>query len=149
MYHAFIRRRIRTLFDAINAGKAASVLAAYAYEFEHICVGNHALGGRRTQVGPMLDWYSRLYRLLPGIRFDIGRMSVSGTPWNTLAMVEWTVTDPARDGTVGRAGGMHILRISWGRTVQLIICPYGDAFSAPLDRLARAGVAEASAAPIE
>lgn len=147
MYHAFVRRRIHHLFDAINAGNAASVLVAYAHSFEHICAGNHALGGRRTHVGPMLDWYARLYRLLPGIHFTISRITVTGGPWNTLAVIEWVMTCPDA-GVADNGAGVHLMRLRWGRMVQLIICPYADALSAPLERLARAGVAEASAAPI-
>ena len=146
MYHTYISRRIHRLFDAINAGKAASVLVAYAHGFEHICVGNHALGGKRTRVGPMLDWYARLYRLLPGLHFEISQITVSGGPWNTLAVIEWTMSSQGAAATNGT--GMHVMRLCWGRMVQLIICPYGDAFSTPLEQLARDGVAEASAAPI-
>lgn len=149
MYHAFVRRQIHGFFNAINAGKAASVLTAYAHDFEHRCVGQHALGGKRTQLGPMLDWYARLYRLLPGIHFTITSIHVSGGPWDTLAMVEWSVRYPHdEDNSLEDNTGVHMLHLRWGRMLQVVICPHADAFSAPLSRLARAGVAEAGAAPI-
>lgn len=148
MYHALVRRRVRALFDSVNNGRAAYVLASYAHSFEHICVGQHALGGRRTEIGPMLDWYARLYRVLPGIRFDITRITPSGGPWNTLVMVEWTTHNTGADGTVATGSGFHLIHLRWGRMVRTVICPYTDALSAPLNALASAGVDEAGAAPI-
>lgn len=148
MYHAFVRRRVRAMFNAINAGKAASVLVGFSHDFEHICTGQHALAGRRTQFGPMVDWYARMCRLLPDIRFTITRITVSGGPWKTLAVVEWTLDNPNGVVAPSNNAGVHMIRLCWGRMVQVIICPYGDALSAPLDELARAGVAEAGAAPI-
>jgi hypothetical protein len=63
MYHAIVRRRIRGLFDAVNNGDAEPVLRAFAPRFEHLFLGDHALGGSRQTLPATRRWYERLYRL--------------------------------------------------------------------------------------
>ena len=92
MYHAIVRRRIVALFDAINRGDAGPVLAGFAPGAEHAMIGTHALSGRRVSPRAVADWYARLFRLLPDIRFDLRRIEVSGPPWATIATVEWRET---------------------------------------------------------
>jgi hypothetical protein len=52
MYHVVVRRRIRSLFAAVNQGDAEPVLAAFAKRFEHAFLGEHALGGPATRSPP-------------------------------------------------------------------------------------------------
>ena len=89
MYHAIVRRRIRALFDAVNRGDAEPVLRMFAGRFEHSFLGEHALGGSRTTLSKTRQWYQRLNRLLPDIRFELREITVSGGPWNTLIAVAW------------------------------------------------------------
>lgn len=148
MYHAVVRRQVRTLFDAVNRGDAEPVLRAFARRFEHRFLGDHALGGSRTTLGATRAWYARLYRLLPDIRFELERIWVSGGPWNTIVVIEWQETNSGTDGvrTVNR--GVHALHLRWGRATRLVICPDTAGLHATLERLAASGNAEALAAPI-
>lgn len=149
MYHAIVRRKIRQLFDAVNDGNAEPVLQAFALRFEHAFLGEgHALSGSRHTLTSMRRWYERLYRLLPNIKFDLKKISVSGTPWNTIASVEWRETNSGTDGVRTYNEGVHVARLRWGRVTQLIICPDTAGLVATLERLALAGNAEAKAAPI-
>ena len=149
MYHAIVRRVVAGLFDAVNRGDARPVLDGFAPTFEHIFLGMSALGGRRTTLSQTSSWYARLYRLLPDIHFDIDRITVSGTPWNTLAVVEWRERNSGTDGVVTTNQGIHAVHIRWGKMTRLIICPDATLLAATLDRLARAGVEEAHAPMIE
>jgi len=149
MYHAIVRRVVIGLFDAVNRGDAGPVLDGFARDFEHIFLGTSALGGRRTSLERTRDWYARLYRLLPDIHFDIDRITVSGAPWNTLAVVEWRERNSGTDGVVTTNRGIHAVHIRWGKMTRLIICPDTTLLVATLDRLARAGVEEAHAPMIE
>ena len=76
------------------------------------------------------------------------KISVSGTPWNTLASVEWRETNSGTDGVRTYNEGVHLARLRWGRVTQLIICPDTAGLLATLDRLALAGNSEAKAEPI-
>ncbi len=148
MYHAFVRHRIRRLFDAVNRGNAEPVLQLFAPRFEHCFLGDHALGGSRTTLAATRRWYERLYRLLPDIHFDLRAIAVSGRPWNTIAVVDWDETNSGTDNVRTHNRGIHVVELRWGRATRLIICPDTAGLMATLDRLGAAGNTEASAAPI-
>jgi ketosteroid isomerase-like protein len=149
MYHAIVRRKIISLFDAINRGDAEPVIIGFAPRFEHIFLGDTALGGRRTSTARVREWYQRLYRLMPDIHFDIDSITITGTPWNTQAVVEWRETNSGADGVRTWATGIHAVHIAWGRMTRLHICPDTVKPKETLDRLAAAGFAEAHAPMIE
>jgi len=148
MYHAIVRRRIRQIFDAVNQGNAQPVLRQFARRFEHTFLGNHALGGTRRTLDATRNWYERLYRLLPDIRFDLREIAVSGGPWNTIVVVAWDETNSGTDGVRTCNRGYHVVHLSWGRATRLVICPDTAGLKATLDRLALAGNKESQAAPI-
>jgi ketosteroid isomerase-like protein len=148
MYHAIVRHKVRQLFEAINRGDAEPVLLQFAPHFEHCFLGDHALGGSRKTLAATRQWYERLYRLLPDIRFSVRAITISGGPWNTLIVAEWDETNSGTDGVRTYNRGIHVLRLRWGRATQLIICPDTSGLTATLARLAAAGNAEAAAEPI-
>jgi ketosteroid isomerase-like protein len=148
MYHSIVRSRVRALFDAVNRGDAEPVLRLFARRFEHSLLGDHALGRSRTTLAATRQWYERLYRLLPDIRFDLRRIWVAGGPWSTLVLVEWEETNSGSDGVRTYNAGVHVLHLRWGRATRLIICPDTTGLKATLDRLAAAGNAEARSAAI-
>jgi ketosteroid isomerase-like protein len=148
MYHSIVRRRVRHLFDAVNKGDAEPVLRAFAPRFEHVFLGEHALGGSRQTLPATRRWYERLYRLLPDIRFDLRSIVVSGGPWNTVVVVEWDETNSGTDRVRTTNHGFHVMQLRWGRATRLIICPDTIGLKATLDRLNAAGSPEALAAPI-
>lgn len=148
MYHALVRRKIVSLFDAINRGDPAPVVSSFADRADHVMIGDHALGGRRMSRGAIAAWYDRLFRLLPDIRFDLHRIDVSGPPWATLATVEWRESNSATDGVRTSATGVHLVHIRWGRMTRLVILTDTAKLKATLDRIAAKGTAEAAAAPI-
>lgn len=148
MYHAIVRRKIIALFEAVGRGDAEPVLKSFAPRFTHSFLGDTAMGGARHSLAATREWYERLYRLLPGIRFDLRAIRVSGPPWNTLAMVEWRESNHGADGVVTENPGYHMVHLAWGKMTWLAICPDTVGLKATLDRLAAAGFAEAQAAPI-
>ncbi|MGI3169469.1 nuclear transport factor 2 family protein [Pseudooceanicola sp. C21-150M6] len=148
MYHAFVRARIRALFHAASTADSATILAGFAPRFEHIFLGDHALGGTRTSMAKTRDWYDRLYRLLPDIGFEITRIAVKGWPWATLAVIDWTERNSGTDGVVTTNAGCHIVEIAWGKITRLTIVTDTAVLQKTLDRLAAGGVAEAHAPPI-
>jgi ketosteroid isomerase-like protein len=149
MYHAIVRRQVTRVFAAVSSGEAGPVLDGLAPDFEHFFLGDHALGGsRRTLVKTRL-WYERLYRLLPDISFDIRNIRISGPPWNTLVAVDWMESNSGTDGVRTFTPGVHVARLAWGQMTYIGIYPDTVGLVATLQRLARAGVVEAEAAPIE
>jgi ketosteroid isomerase-like protein len=148
MYHAFVRKRVRDLFDAVSRGDAEPVLRAFAGQFEHSFLGDTALGGSRRTLAATRQWYERLYRLLPDIQFELRQIWVSGGPWNTLVLVEWDETNSGTDGVRTTNRGVHVMHLKWGRATRLVICPDTVGLKLTLDRLATAGNTEALAVPV-
>ena len=149
MYHAVVRNRIRSLFEAVNRGDAEPVLAAFAQNFEHRFLGeDHALAGSRTTIGKTREWYARLYRLLPDLRFELQRVAISGPPWNTVVVVDWLESNSGTDGVRTTNAGVHVVHLAWGKVTRLLICPDTTGLVATLDRLFACGNAEAHADPI-
>jgi len=148
VYHAIVRRKVRQLFEAVSRGDAEPVLRAFAPRFEHGFLGESALGGVRRSLGATRAWYERLYRLMPDIGFEVGRIQVAGGPWNTLVVAEWRESNSGTDGVRTWNRGCHVLRLAWGRATSLLICPDTAGLAATLERLSAKGVAEATAPPI-
>jgi len=145
MYHAIVRRRVVGLFDAVSNGNARSVLEGLAPRFEHFFLGDHALGGSRFTLEKTRLWYERLYRLLPDISFDLRAIRISGPPWNTLVAVDWLESNSGTDGVRTSTPGVHVVRLAWGRMTYIGIYPDTVGVVTTLQRLSRAGVAEATA----
>jgi len=148
MYHAIIRRKIISLFDSINRGDAEPVVTGFARNFQHVFIGDHALGGTRDTVAATRAWYQRLFRLLPDIHFTLERIHIRGAPWNMLAVVEWREENSGTDGVKTSARGVHVVTIAWGKMTRLVIVPDTVKLQATLDRIFTKGTAEAHAAPI-
>src|SRR4051794_30747941 len=148
MYHRFVRRKVEALFAAVSRGDAGPVIDGFAPRFEHLFLGEHALGGVRRSREATRAWYDRLFRLLPDIAFELKAIRIAGPPWNTLIAVNWVETNSA-GGLRTRTPGVHVARIAWGRMTFLGIYPDTTGLLATLDRLAAAGVTEARAQKIE
>ena len=149
MYHAIVRRRVVGLFAAVSKGDAHPVLDGLAPRFEHFFLGDHALGGSRFTLEKTRLWYERLYRLLPDISFDLRAIRISGPPWNTLVAVDWLENNSGTDGFRTFTPGVHVVRLAWGRMTYIGIYPDTVGVVTTLQRLSRAGVAEATAEKIE
>ena len=148
MYHAIVRRRVHELFSSVNAGQFDAVVSMFAPQFEHVFLSDNALGGTRRSLAATRAWYGRLHRLLPDLRFEVKRVTVSGLPWNTLVLAEWNEISHGADGVASANRGTHTLHLRWGRATRLVIATDTAILQSGLDRMAAAGIAEARAAPI-
>ncbi len=95
--HGAIRKKILGAIDALNRGDFDTVTNTFLPDAEHAFPGNSCLGGTRRTSAGRKAWYARLRVVFPGIRFDVDRIYISGSPWNGAVTVEWTthVTDRA------------------------------------------------------
>jgi len=114
MYHAIVRKRIAGVFAQLDQGDYEYALSGIGTTIEHQFGGNHCLGGRRTSTRAMRFWFQRLFRLFPNPQFEIHSISVSGFPWNTTAVAEWTDRDTTVDGSNYVNSGVHVIRMRWG-----------------------------------
>lgn len=149
MYRWFIRRQIRAAFAALSRGDGQSLTAHLSPEVHHAFPGGGALGGERDNLADVEAWFERLFRLLPGLEFEIHTIAVDGNPLDTRVGVEWTNAGTLLDGSRYANHGAHIIRLSRGRITSFHAYLNDiDELTDALARLARHGIEEAAAAPI-
>jgi ketosteroid isomerase-like protein len=153
MYHFIVKRRIRALFVEANSGNFQAIIDSLAPNFVYRFVGDTPLGGTRTRRSSMKAWFERIYRLVPDAKLNPQMIVVEGPPWNTRIMtyVKFNGTLPPE----GRKPGapyenevMQLLSLKWGRIHSVLTIEDTLRFANVLPLLSKAGIAEATAAPI-
>jgi ketosteroid isomerase-like protein len=145
MYKTIVARRTRAVFDALNRGDAGPLLDGLSDPAQHVMYGDHALSGSRSTLPAIREWYARLLRVLPDLRFDVGSVLVSGPPWRTTVVAQWS--DRALDGRYENTG-VNVIGIRWGKVHSIAIHCDSQRLGEALLELERQGVAEAGAEPV-
>jgi ketosteroid isomerase-like protein len=73
---------------------------------------------------------------------------VKGLPHNTVVIIRWTATDIFPDGSLYCNHGVDIVRMRWGKIVEIDANEDSEAVANMLKKKAAAGVAETIAAQI-
>ena len=149
MYHTIVRRNILRAFDHLNQADYAAVVRQFAPNIDHWFAGNHALSGRRCHSATAQQWYARLFRLFPGIRFDVKEVLVSGMPWHTRVAVRFDVHLKTPAGEPYENQVAQFISIRWGRITSIALHEDTQKLVCLLQQLAQAGQTEAMAEPIE
>jgi ketosteroid isomerase-like protein len=148
IYKAIVKRKARDLFAALSRGDWKAATKDLVDDVHHVFPGDNALGGERRSREAMERWFERLYRLIPEIEFEVREVSVKGWPWNTAIAVEWTDRGRAADGQPYENEGAHWIRLRWGKAVSIHAYLDTEKMTAITERLAAAGIAEATEPPI-
>ena len=148
IYRRIVAHRLRRAFAALNRGDTGPVLAAFGRDARHTFFGRHALAGMRHDAASIEAWYARLQSVFPDLRFEIDALSVSGMPWNTVALVEWRDSYTLPYGTRGGNQGVHALRLRWGRVTELRVYCDTQLLAGVLGLIERQGVREAGLEPL-
>jgi ketosteroid isomerase-like protein len=148
MYHAIVERRLRTTLARLSNGDIGYVTRQFGKPVRHEFAGDHALAGRRESKATIDQWYARLHRLFPDLRFEVDRIHITGWPWDTTAVVEWRDFFSLPDGSTGQNLGIFVIVIRWGVLHRLSIHTDTDRIKRYFADFARAGLSEALAAPI-
>lgn len=148
MYAMIVRAQVRGVFERINRGDYRSMVDGLADEFVYVFHGEHALGGRRTTHDAMTRWWERTLRLLPGARFDVRDVLVSGGPWRTRVATRAVVSGPLPDGSRYGNTVFQFLTLRWGRVTEVETVEDLQVLERALAVVAASGVPEALAPPI-
>ena len=148
MYHFIVKQKLRRAFADINAGRYERIVPQFAARHRHVMYGNHALGGERNTIAATTQWYARLQRLLPDLRFDVQAVAVTGWPWHTVAMVSWNDHFTLPDGSRGNNQGVHVFTLVWGRVSSLAVHCDTARLAGYCAQMVAQGREEARAAPI-
>jgi ketosteroid isomerase-like protein len=147
MYHTIFRAKLRASFRDIDAGRYDRIILRFWPKHEHTLFGSHSLAGTRHHLATTSEWYGRLSRIMPDLRFEIIQILSSGWPWNTVAVVEW-VDHFTVNGRPESNQGVHMFRFKWGRCTSLRVYCDTQKLAAACEAKAALGMAEAAAAPI-
>lgn len=150
MYHSIVKRNLLRSFDALNRGDYAVVTNQFReQDVSHWFSGeDHPMAGLRQTKASIDAWYDRLARLMPDLHFDIEKVAISGWPWKTTAMLEWTDHLSDREGTRYSNRGVHVIQIAWGKVISLEVFCDIEYLQGYFAALRKQGVEEASAPPI-
>jgi ketosteroid isomerase-like protein len=153
MHHAIVKRRVRFLFAEANRGNWQAVIDALGSRFIYRFVGDTPLGGTRTTRHAMQEWFRRIYRLVPDAQLHPQTIVVDGFPWDTRVMtyVKFRGTLPATSAEADAPYEnevMQLMKIRWGRITSVLTLEDTQRFVNILPLLASAGIADATAAPI-
>ena len=150
MYHAIVKRRLLNSFAALNRGDYQVITRQFAKDAVHWFSGtDHPFAGTRRTLPAIHAWYDRLARLMPNLKFQIEHAAIAGWPWNTVGMLSWSDTLHDREGKAYANRGVHLIRIKWGKVVELQVYCDTEYLKGYFQALSRQGVEEASAPPIE
>lgn len=150
MYHYIVKRNLIRSFQALNRGDYEVITRQFPKkDVSHWFSGeHHPLSGLRRSRSAILAWYERLARLMPDLQFHIEKIAVSGFPWRTTAMLEWTDSLTDRAGTRYANRGVHVLTIRWGKVASLEVFCDTEYLQGYFKALREQGVTEAGEAPI-
>jgi ketosteroid isomerase-like protein len=148
MYHTIVKRIARRIFERVNEKDFAALLKDCAPNVHHCFGGQHALGGERHDRKAFGRWLARLGRPCPKLRLIVHDVWVKGWPHDTDVIVRWSGTDTLPDGSPYHNRGVHIIRMRWGKIVEIDANEDSEAVANMLKTRADAGVEEAAAPPI-
>lgn len=148
MYHAIVRHKLRSVFAALSRGDCQPMLDALAPEFSYRFEGDSPIGGIRNRRDTMAQWWARMYRLFPGLSFEVRDVVVSGGPWLTRIFTQLDFHKPLPDGTLYTNVVMQRAVMRWGRIVEIHTLEDTQRCARLLAWQQRGGLAEAGAPPI-
>lgn len=148
MYHAIVKRIARKNFERVNRRDFTALLKDCVPNIHHRFAGNHALGGERHDREALGRWLGRLERLGPDMKLTVRDVWVKGWPWDTTVIVRWTNTDALPDGSRYSNHGVHIVKMRWGKIVDIDANEDSQAVADALKMRAAFGMDEAAAPPI-
>lgn len=148
MYHAIVKRIAKKNFERVNQRDFESLLKDCVPNVHHRFGGTHALGGERHDREALGRWLGRLARLGTELHLTVHDVWVKGLPHNTTIVVRWSATDRLPDGADYHNHGVHIIKMRWGKIVDIDANEDSQAVAESLKMRAEYGIEEASAEPI-
>ena len=148
MYRLIVAARIRGIFARLNAGDSEAMIRSLAPRFTYRFYGDHALGGERTTPAAMRAWWGRVFRLLPGLRFEPRDVLVAGPPWSTRVATDVVAHVTLPDGTRYENVVNQFVELRWGRVTEIRTLEDTQKLARALEALTAGGYSEAVAEPI-
>ncbi len=149
IYHTIVKRIARTNFERVNDKNYDALLSACSPKVRHRFGGAHAMGGTRHDREALRRWFGRLGHTMLTLRLAVQDVWVKGWPLDTTVIMRWNATATLLDGSPYRNRGVHVIRMRWGKVVDIDAHEDSLAVANGLLVQSRHGLAEAVAEPIE
>jgi ketosteroid isomerase-like protein len=140
------RRYTRTL-AALSRGDVEAVLEQFAPDVRFSFVGDSPLGSELSSKQEVREWFGRLFRLLPGPRFEPQEVLIDGWPWDVRIAARVLIHSTVA-GAPYTNEFSQFLRLRRGRVVWDYVLEDTQRFERACARLAASGVEEAAAPPL-
>ena len=148
MYKLIVKKTVSNNFKALSKGNFQALLDTVSDNVEHHFLGDSSIGGYRKGKEKLQQWFERVFRLFPSLLFDVKNIIVTGMPWNTVAVVEWSAGVTPLKGDPYINTGVHIIRLKWGKAVKISAYENADLVAKACRVMLDKGVAEAGFAQI-
>ncbi len=119
IYHTIVKRIARTNFERVNDKNYDALLSACSPKVRHRFGGAHAMGGTRHDREALRRWFGRLGYTMPTLRLAVQDVWVKGWPHDTTVIMRWNATATLLDGSPYRNHGVHVIRMRWGKVVDI------------------------------
>ncbi|MFZ6678685.1 nuclear transport factor 2 family protein [Undibacterium sp. Tian12W] len=148
MYAYIVENKLRKTFAAINTGDVSLMLDTLATDFAYRFEGDSPISGLRNSRASMALWWERLYRLFPGLQFEVKEVAVIGPPWDTRIHAVLDFIVPHQPDGPYKNVVMQFMRMRWGKITYVHTLEDTQRCSRYLAWSATQGCDEALAAPI-
>ncbi|MFZ4815821.1 MAG: nuclear transport factor 2 family protein [Phototrophicaceae bacterium] len=148
MYYWILRQQLKTTFAGLNNHVVAAVTGGAAPDIEHVCFGDHSLGGTRYTVAGMGAWYERLFTIFPNSSFVVTNIITGDFPQNTHVGIEFVASLAAPDGKIHQVNVSEFITIKWAKVTKIVRYEDTQKIAQLLSLWSAAGVAAAAAKPI-
>lgn len=148
MYHTIVKRVATKNFERVNDHDYDALLKDCAPNIHHRFGGHHALGGVRHDREALGRWFQRLGRLAPTLKLTFQDVWVKGWPHDITIIIRWTAAQTLLDGSPYENHGVHIVRMRWGKIVDIDANEDSQVVAESLKVVGAHGVQEALAEPI-
>jgi ketosteroid isomerase-like protein len=147
MWKRIARRRYERALGALGRGDLDAVLGQFAHDVRFDFAGDSPLGTALRSRDAVRAWFERLFRLLPGARFEPRDVVIDGTPWDFRIAARVLIRSSVA-GAPYENDFCQFLRFRWGRVVADWVLEDTQRFERACARLLAAGVEEAAARPL-
>jgi ketosteroid isomerase-like protein len=148
MFTGIARSQYLKGLTALERGDVDALLTQFDPGCTLTFVGDTPLGAQLDNRGDLRAWFERFGRLLPGPRFAIQRLVVSGPPWRLRLAAHVLITGTVA-GEPYENQFAHFLTIRWGKVIDDLILEDTQQWERACRRLVAAGVAEAGEGPLQ
>ena len=148
MFNLIVKYITKKNFDNLSIGNYHALLKTVDKNVEHKFLGSSAIGGHRQSKKSLTLWFERLFRLFPSIIFEINNIYVSGWPWKTIVVVEWTADVSPSKGNAYINTGVHLITLRWFKAISIHAYENAELVQNACQSLIKHGVSEAGAKQI-